>query len=129
MQLDHLNVLAAFLTIAEERSFTKAAKRLGVSRSALSHAVRGLEERIGVRLLARTTRSVAPTDAGEQLIARLDPALTDIREAVSQVAGLRARPAGRVRLVVSPLAATMVLAPKLGPFARAYPDVVLDITT
>jgi len=68
MQLDHLNVLAAFLTIAEERSFTKAAKRLGVSRSALCHAVRGLEERLGVRLLARTTRSVAPTDAGEQLI-------------------------------------------------------------
>src|SRR5690349_16541948 len=68
MQLDDLNVLAAFLAIAEERSFTRAAKRVGVSRSALSHAVRGLEERIGVRLLARTTRSVAPTDAGDQLI-------------------------------------------------------------
>jgi DNA-binding transcriptional LysR family regulator len=68
MQLDHLNVLAAFLAVAEERSFTKAAKRLGVSRSALSHAVLGLEERLGVRLLARTTRSVAPTEAGDQLI-------------------------------------------------------------
>src|SRR4026207_655396 len=64
MQLDDLNVLAAFLAVAEERSFTRAAKRVGVSRSALSHAVRGLEERIGVRLLSRTTRSVAPTDAG-----------------------------------------------------------------
>src|SRR5438034_7120818 len=68
---DELNVLAAFLTVAQERSFTRAAKRLGVSPSALSHAIKGLEEQIGIRLLARTTRSVAPTDAGDQLIARL----------------------------------------------------------
>lgn len=129
MARDELSVLAAFLTVAQERSFTRAAKRLGVSPSALSHAVNGLEEQIGVRLLARTTRSVAPTDAGAQLIARLDPALTDIRGALEQIAGLRDRPAGRVRLVVSPLAATMVLAPKLGAFARAYPDVTLDVTT
>jgi DNA-binding transcriptional LysR family regulator len=82
-----------------------------------------------VRLLARTTRSVAPTDAGEQLIARLGPALGDIRAALAQVSGLRDQPAGRVRIVVSPLAATLVVAPKLGQFARAYPDVVLDVTT
>src|SRR5262245_27542232 len=126
---DELSVLSAFLAVAEERSFTRAAKRLGVSASALSHAIRGLEERIGVRLLARTTRSVAPTDAGEQFIAHLAPALADIRGALEQVSGLRTRPAGRVRLVVSPLAATMVLAPKLGQFAREYPDVVLDVTT
>jgi DNA-binding transcriptional LysR family regulator len=80
-------------------------------------------------LLARTTRSVAPTDAGEQLLARLRPALGDIRGAVDLISGLRDRPAGRVRLVVSPIAATTVLAPKLGPFARNYPDVVLDVTT
>ena len=129
MVRDELSVLAAFLTVAQEQSFTRAAKRLGVSPSALSHAIKGLEEQIGIRLLARTTRSVAPTDAGEQLIARLDPALADIREALGQVARLRDRPAGRVRLVVSPLAATMVLAPKLGAFARAFPDVVLDVTT
>jgi len=129
MVRDELNVLSAFLAVAEERSFTRAGKRLGVSSSALSHAIRGLEERIGVRLLARTTRSVAPTDAGEQLIARLRPALGDIRGALDQVSGLRDQPAGRVRLVVSPLAATLVLAPKLGQFARAYPDVVLDVTT
>jgi DNA-binding transcriptional LysR family regulator len=129
MVRDELSVLAAFLTVAQERSFTRAAKRLGVSPSALSHAIKGLEEEIGIRLLARTTRSVAPTDAGEQLIARLDPALTDIREALGQVAGLRSRPTGRVRVVVSPLAARMVLAPKLGAFAHAYPDVVLDVTT
>jgi DNA-binding transcriptional LysR family regulator len=129
MELDDLNVLASFLAVAEERSFTRAAKRVGVSRSALSHAVRGLEERIGVRLLSRTTRSVAPADAGEQLIGRLRPALGDVESVLDQIAGLRERPVGRVRLVVSPLAATMVLAPKLGAFAHACPDVTLDITT
>ena len=129
MARDELNVLAAFLTVAEERSFTRAAKRLGVSSSALSHAVRGLEERIGVRLLARTTRSVSPTDAGQRLIAHLAPALSDIRGTLDEIAGLRERPGGRVRLVVSPLAGTMILAPKIGQFARAYPDVVLEVTT
>jgi DNA-binding transcriptional LysR family regulator len=129
MQLDNLNVLASFLTVAEERSFTKAAKRLGVSRSALSHAVRGLEERLGVRLLARTTRSVAPTDAGEQLISRLRPALGDVESVLDQIVGLRERPAGRIRLLVTPLAATMVLAPKLVSFNRRFPDIVLEITT
>lgn len=126
---DDLNVLSALLTVAEERSFTRAAKRLGVSTSALSHAIRGLEERLGVRLLARTTRSVAPTDAGEQLIARLGPALGEISGALDEIAGLRDRPAGRVRLLMPRLAAAMVLAPKLGQFAREYPDVVLDVTT
>lgn len=129
MARDELSVLSAFLTVAQERSFTRAARQLGVSPSALSHAIKGLEEQVGLRLLARTTRSVAPTDAGDQLIARLAPALTDIREGIGQLAGLRDRPSGRVRLVVSPLAASMVVAPKLGAFARKYPDVVLDITT
>jgi DNA-binding transcriptional LysR family regulator len=129
MVRDELSVLSAFLAVAEERSFTRAAKRLGVSPSALSHAIRGLEERIGVRLLARTTRSVAPTDAGKQFIARLGPALADVHGALDQVAGLRDQPAGRVRLVASRLAARMILAPKLGQFARDYPDVVLDLTT
>src|SRR5437879_9192164 len=129
MVRDELSVLSAFLAVAEERSFTRAAKRLGVSTSALSHAMRGLEERFGVHLLARTTRSVAPTDAGEQLIARLRPALGDIRGAVDLIKGFRDRPAGRVRLIVSPIAATTVLAPKLGQFARDYPEVVLDVTT
>src|SRR5512142_135991 len=113
MQLDQLNVLAVFLVIAEERSFTKAARRLGVSRSALSHAVRGLEERLGVRLLARTTRSVAPTEAGEHLIARLRPALGDVESVLDEIVGLRDQPRGRVRLLVTPLSAAMVLAPKL----------------
>jgi DNA-binding transcriptional LysR family regulator len=126
---DELSVLSAFLAVAEDRSFTKAARRLGVSPSALSHAIRGLEEHVGVRLLSRTTRSVSPTDAGEQLISHLRPALGDITATLEQISRLRDRPAGRVRLVVSPLAATMVLAPKLGQFVRDYPDVVLDVTT
>jgi DNA-binding transcriptional LysR family regulator len=129
MALDDLNVLAAFLTVAKERSFTKAAKRLGVSRSGLSHAVRGLEERLGLRLLARTTRSVAPTEAGEQLISRLDPALGEVESVLDQLVGLRARPTGRLRLLVTPLASTMVLAPKVAEFARRFPDIVLEVTT
>ena len=123
-----LSVLTAFVAIAEERSFTKAAKRLGVSPSAMSHAMRDLEEDVGVRLLSRTTRSVAPTEAGEQLLARLRPALTDVQDAVDQLSGLRDKPAGRVRLLVPRLAGTTVLGPKLAKFTRDYPDVVLDIT-
>lgn len=129
MARDELSTLSAFLVVAEERSFTRAAKRLGVTTSALSHAIRGLEERLCVRLLARTTRSVAPTEAGEQLIARLRPALDEVSGALDQLAGVRGRPAGRVRLVVSPIALPMVLAPRLSQFARDYPDVVLDITS
>ena len=129
MVRDELSVLSAFLAVAEERSFTKAAKRMAVSPSALSHAIRGLEERIGVRLLARTTRSVAPTEAGEQFIARLGPALADVRGALDQVSGLRDKPAGRVRLLMPRTAAATVLAPKLGQFSRDYPDIVLDVTT
>src|SRR5947199_8865234 len=104
MVRDELSVLSAFLTVAEERSFTRAAKRLGVSTSAVSHAMRGLEERFGVRLLARTTRSVAPTHAGEQLIGRLRPALGDSRGALGLISGVRERPAGRVGWVVSRMA-------------------------
>src|SRR5256884_9137514 len=117
MVRDELSVLSAFLTVAEERSFTRAAKRLGVSTSALSHAMRGLEERFGVRLLARTTRSVAPTPAGAQLIGRLRPALGDIRGAVDLITGLRDRPAGRVRLVRPPLSRRPGAAPNLGKLA------------
>jgi DNA-binding transcriptional LysR family regulator len=129
MDRDHLGALSWFLGVAEERSFTRAALRLGVSRSALSHAITKLEDRLGVRLLARTTRSVAPTAAGEQLLSRLRPALGDIDGALEEVTELRGKPAGRVRLVVSPLAAMTVLAPELGRFARDYPDVLLDVTT
>ena len=129
MRRDELDVLAAFLAVADERSFTKAAKRLGVSPSALSHSLRGLEERIGVRLLARTTRSVSTTEAGDLLLARLRPALGDIERALALVAGLREQPAGRLRLLVPRVAARMLLAPRLAEFTARYPDVVLDVTT
>ena len=126
---DVLNVLSAFVTVAEERSFTKAAKLLNISTSGLSHAIRRLEDQIGVRLLTRTTRSVSPTDAGEQLLARLRPALADIRGSLTDLSGLQTTPVGRVRLLCPRLAAKTVLAPKLGEFVRAYPDVTLEVTT
>ena len=129
MAQDDLNVLSVFLAVAEERSFTRAAKRLNVSQSALSHAVRGLEEQIGVRLLARTTRSVAPTNAGEELLRSLRPALTDIRAALGKISGQRDKPAGRVRLVVSPLAAGSVLGPKLGAFSDTIVALVARLHT
>jgi DNA-binding transcriptional LysR family regulator len=129
MMRDQLGVLAAFIAVAEKRSFTSAAKQLGVSPSALSHAIRGLEERMGVRLLARTTRSVAPTEAGEALFTRVRPAFGDIHQALEQASSLRDRPAGRVRLVLPRSAAMIALVPKLAQFARDYPDVVLEVTT
>src|SRR3954452_19445307 len=129
MVRDELSVMSAFLAVADERSFTKAAKHLGVTQSALSHAIRGLEEQVGVRLLARTTRSVAPTEAGEQLLNELRPALSGIRGALDRIAGFRDKPRGRVRLLVPRLAAMSVLGPKLAEFARNYPDVVLDVST
>jgi DNA-binding transcriptional LysR family regulator len=126
---DELNVLSAFLTVAEERSFTRAAKQLNMSTSGLSHAIRRLEEQIGVRLLTRTTRSVSPTDAGRQLIAQLGPALAAIRGTLSSLSGLQTRPVGRLRILCCRLAAKNVLADKLGQFVRNYPGVELDITT
>jgi DNA-binding transcriptional LysR family regulator len=126
---DELSVLSAFLAVAEERSFTRAAKQLNISTSGLSHAIRRLEEQIGVRLLTRTTRSVSPTDAGEQLLAHLRPALADIRGTLTSLSGLQTKPVGRVRLLCPRLAAKTVLAPRLGRFALEYPDVELDVTT
>jgi DNA-binding transcriptional LysR family regulator len=125
---EELAILAAFAVVADERSFTRAAVKLGVSRSAISHSIRVLEERLGLRLLARTTRTVAPTEAGGRLLAQLNPALHDIQAALTEVGQLRARPAGTVRLIAPPIAVATVVSPKLAKFARDYPDVVLDIT-
>jgi DNA-binding transcriptional LysR family regulator len=124
-----LSSLATFLVIAEERSFTRAAKRQGVSPSAVSHAMRALEEEVGVRLLARTTRSVALTEAGERLRACLKPALTEVEETLDQISGQTHRAAGRVRLLLPRLAVSSVLAPKLGRLHKEYPEIVLDVTT
>ena len=126
---DNLGALSAFAVVAEERSFTRAAVRLGVSRSAVSHLMQALEERLGLRLLARTTRTVATTEAGERLLAQLRPALQGIAAAVTDVGRLRAKPAGTVRLVAPPMVLATVLSPKLRKFARDCPDVVLDVTS
>src|ERR671923_1465687 len=107
------NDLLAFLAVARERSFTRAAAKLGVSQSALSHTIRGLEQRLGLQLLARTTKSVAPTAAGAALLKELSPALDQITRAIDNARSVRHRPAGRLRIVMSRSAAVMVLLPRL----------------
>ncbi|MBZ9727494.1 LysR family transcriptional regulator [Mesorhizobium sp. CO1-1-11] len=129
MMRSELNELAAFAMVARERSFTRAAAKLGVSQSALSHTIRGLEQRLELRLLARTTKSVAPTAAGAALLKDLSPALEQIAAALDGARSLRRRPAGRLRIVMSRSAAVMVLLPRLAAFAQAYPDIVLDVVT
>lgn len=124
-----MNELAAFAMVARERSFTRAAAKLGVSQSALSHTVRGLEERLQLHLLARTTKSVAPTAAGAALLEDLSPALEQIALALDKARSVKRRPAGRLRIVMSRSAAVMVLLPRLAAFAEAYPDIVLDVVT
>lgn len=126
---NELNELAAFSMVAGERSFTRAAVRLGVSQSALSHTIRGLEQRLELQLLARTTRSVAPTAAGAALLKDLSPALEQIDRALNEARSIRDRPAGRLRIVMSRSAVAMVLLPRLAAFAEAYSDVVLDVVT
>lgn len=126
MNLHDLDVFAA---VARQRSFRKAATERGVSASALSHAVRSLEERLGVRLLNRTTRSVTPTDAGFRLLARLEPAIREIGEALAELDTLRSIPAGVLRLNVPRPAARLVLAPLLAGFVAKYPRVTLEIVT
>ncbi len=121
--------LASFAAVAEERSFTRAAARLGVSQSALSHTMRGLEKRLALQLLARTTRSVSPTPAGAALLQDLAPALERIQQSLAEVRNLRDRPAGRIRLVTPASAAALAVIPKLRSFAEAYPEIVLEITS
>lgn len=129
MQRSDLPDLTAFATVVEERSFTRAAVRLGVSQSALSHSMRSLERRMGVQLIARTTRSVSATAAGTALLQEVAPALERIGLAVAQTMQLRERPAGRIRLIIPRSAAEMVLMPKLAAFTRRYPEIVLEVTS
>jgi DNA-binding transcriptional LysR family regulator len=121
--------LAVFAIVAEERSFTRAAARVGVSQSALSHTIRALEKRLGLQLLARTTRSVSATPAGSALLRDLAPALERIRLSLKKVRKLSDQPSGRLRLIASRSAAMTVLVPKLEAFTRNYPNIVLDVTT
>lgn len=128
MKRDELGDLVAFLTVAEERSFTRAAARLGTSQSSLSHTVRRLEERMGLRLLTRTTRNVAPTEAGEQLVLTLRPAFNDIRERLDSLTALRQRPAGNIRITASRNAAETILMPAVKTLMEEYPDINIEIS-
>ena len=127
MERNQLNDLLAFAAVARERSFTRAAAILGMSPSALSHAMRGLEERLGVRLLSRTTRSVAPTEPGERLLQSLNPAFADIENGLEALAEWRNNPSGTVRITTFAYAARMVLLPKLPAFLLANPDVQVEV--
>jgi DNA-binding transcriptional LysR family regulator len=119
--------LAAFAIVAEERSFTRAAARLGLSSSALSHMMRLLEERLGVRLLARTTRSVATTEAGERLLQSVRPAFEDITRGLQSLAEMRGKPSGTVRITAGKHAAISLLAPMLPTFHSDYPDIRVEL--
>jgi DNA-binding transcriptional LysR family regulator len=119
--------LSAFVAVTKERSFRRAPNRLGLLPSALSHTIRELEERLGAKLLNRTTRSIAPTEAGRELYDRLVPAFADIAGALEVVRAFGVRPSGTVRLNLPKLAANMILAPALGRFAREHPQVHLEL--
>lgn len=119
--------LPALLLVAERRSFTAAAKELRVTPSAVSQAVRALEERVGVRLLQRTTRSVGLTEAGERFVGRLRPALGHVDEAFESLSELRDRPAGKLRLTIPRMAFERIIEPRLGAFMAAYPEIHLDM--
>jgi DNA-binding transcriptional LysR family regulator len=119
--------LRAFAAVAQERSFRRAATRLGVTPSALSHVIRALEERLGAKLLHRTTRSVAPTEAGAALLGRLVPAMAELEHAVREVGAFSDRPRGRLRLNLPRLAAEAVILPRLGQFTQLYPEIILDL--
>lgn len=127
MQKRDLADLQAFLVVARERSFTRAAARLGVSQSALSHTLRELEERLGIRLLTRTTRSVAPTEAGERLLARVGPRLDEVAAELAALSELRDRPTGTVRISAGEHAAQTVLWPALAALVPKYPDLKVEV--
>lgn len=127
MPRDNLNELTAFLAVAREESFTRAAAKLGVSQSALSHTVRALEERLGVRLLTRTTRSVSPTEAGERLLRSVGPRLDEIETEIAALSALREKPAGTIRITAGEHAADAVLWPALAKFLPDYPDIRVEI--
>ena len=127
MSRQNLNDLVAFLTVARERSFTRAAAQLGVSQSALSHTVRGLEQRLGLRLLSRTTRSVAPTEAGERLLRSIGPRLDEVDGELAALSELRDRPAGTIRITAGEHAAQSVLWPAVSRLLPHYPDVRVEI--
>jgi DNA-binding transcriptional LysR family regulator len=128
MQRGNLDDLLAFVAVGRERSFTKAAAKLGVSQSALSHTIRELEARLGIRLLTRTTRSVSPTEAGERLLHTVGPRFEEIEAELAVLGELREKPAGTIRITATDYAADTILWPKLAKFLRDYPDIKVEIT-
>lgn len=127
MTRGNLNDLLAFVAVARERSFTRAAAQLGVSQSALSHTIRQLEDRLGVRLLTRTTRSVSPTEAGERLLETLGPRLDEIEAELEAISALRDKPAGTVRLTMGDHVYRTIVQPKLAQLLPSYPDIKVEI--
>jgi DNA-binding transcriptional LysR family regulator len=128
MSRQNVNDLLAFLAVARDRSFTKAAAKLGVSQSALSHTVRGLEARLGLRLLTRTTRSVSPTEAGERLLQTVGHRFEEIEAELEALSVLRDKPAGNIRITAGEHAVNSVLWPALEKFLPRYPDIKVEIT-
>src|SRR5947207_2479630 len=128
MPRENLNDLLAFLAVARDRSFTKAAAKLGVSRSALSHILRGLEARLGLRLLTRTTRSVSPTAAGERLLEAVGHRIEEIEAELAALSELREKPAGTIRITAHEHALDTVLLPSLSRFLPEYPDINVEVT-
>jgi DNA-binding transcriptional LysR family regulator len=127
MLRENLNDVLAFLAVARDRSFTRAAAKLGVSQSALSHTIRGLEARLGLRLLARTTRSVAPTEAGERLLRTLGPRFDEIEAELAELSELRDKPAGTIRITSGEHAAEAILWPALAKLLPRYPDIKVEL--
>jgi DNA-binding transcriptional LysR family regulator len=128
MQRENFNNILAFLAVAQERSFTRAAARLGISQSALSHTISGLEARLGLRLLTRTTRSVSPTEAGERLLATAGHRFEEIEVELEALSELREKPAGTIRITAGEHAANTVLSPALAKFLPSYPGIKVEIT-
>lgn len=124
---ENFNELQLFMAVARERSFTRAAAKLGVSQSALSHAIKALEARLNLRLLTRTTRSVAPTEAGERIIACLEPRLTELEQELEQLVQLNGIAAGNIRISAGEHAAQSLVWPKLKPFLREYPEINVEL--
>ncbi len=129
MQRGNLDDLLAFAVVGRERSFTKAAAKLGVSQSALSHTIRGLEARLGLRLLTRTTRSVSPTEAGERLLQTVGPRFDEIDAELEALSAFREKPAGTIRITATDYVFDTILWPKLAQLLRTYPDIKVELIT
>ncbi|MDB5798843.1 MAG: LysR family transcriptional regulator [Paucimonas sp.] len=129
MARDNINDIQVFIEVAKERSFTRAAAKLGVTQSALSHIIRGLERRLGIRLLTRTTRSVSPTEAGERLLSAVGPRLEEIEAEIAAIAELKDNPSGKIRITAIDHVIDNILWPRLAPLLLRYPDLRIEINS